>query len=182
MHWEDSFAWEDALRLGETVKQTQLKQTRSWKKRLQNGISKRSMDSALKEEFSESSIHQGQAIWEELGIEWSGLCTKSWRPCSRNRWSVTKCSTLCWLKRPTSSTVDLWRETTMMLAKDEEPLTPNHLLQLQPCSSLPLGIFDKEDMYCQHRRKQAQYLSNLFWKQWIREFLPTQHLVVSTRK
>ena len=57
--------------------------------------------------------------------------------------------------------------------KDEEPLSPNHLLQLRPCSSLPPGIFDKEDMYCRRQWRQAQYLSNLFWKRWIKEYLPT---------
>lgn len=31
---------------------------------------------------------------------------------------------------------------------DEEPLTPNHLLQLRPCTSLPPRIFEKEDLYC----------------------------------
>ena len=56
---------------------------------------------------------------------------------------------------------------------DEEPLTPNHLLNLRPCSSLPPGIFDKEDLYCQRQWRQAQYLSNLFWKRWISEYLPT---------
>jgi len=56
---------------------------------------------------------------------------------------------------------------------DEKPLTPNHLLQLRPCSSLPLGIFDKEDLNCRHQWRQAQYLSYLFWKRWIKEYLPT---------
>ncbi|XP_022790440.1 LOW QUALITY PROTEIN: uncharacterized protein LOC111329941 [Stylophora pistillata] len=56
---------------------------------------------------------------------------------------------------------------------DEEPLTPNHLLNLRPCSSLPPGIFDKEDLYCQRQWRQTQYLSNLFWKRWIGEYLPT---------
>ena len=55
--------------------------------------------------------------------------------------------------------------------RDEEPLTPNHLLQLRPCTSLPPRIFEKEDLYC--RRQQTQFLANLFWKRWIKEYLPT---------
>ena len=56
---------------------------------------------------------------------------------------------------------------------DEEPLTPNHLLKLRPCASVPPGIFEKEDMYCRRQWRQAQYLANLFWKRWIKEYLPT---------
>lgn len=56
---------------------------------------------------------------------------------------------------------------------DEEPLTPNHLLQLRPCTSLPPGIFEKEDLYCRRQWRQAQFLANLFWKRWIKEYLPT---------
>ena len=56
---------------------------------------------------------------------------------------------------------------------DEEPLTPNHLLQLRPCHSLPPGIFGKEDLNCGRQWRQAQYLSNLFWKRRIKEYLPT---------
>ena len=50
---------------------------------------------------------------------------------------------------------------------DEESLTPNHLLQLRPCHSLPPGIFEKEDLHFRRQWRQAQYLSNLFWKRWI---------------
>ena len=56
---------------------------------------------------------------------------------------------------------------------DEEPLTPNHLLQLRPCTSLPPGIFEEEDLYCRRQWRQAQFLANLFWKRWIKEYLPT---------
>ena len=34
---------------------------------------------------------------------------------------------------------------------DEEPLTPNHLLQLRPCGSVPPGIFEKEDLHCRRQ-------------------------------
>ena len=56
---------------------------------------------------------------------------------------------------------------------NEEPLTPNHLLQLRPCASVPPGIFEKEDLHCRRQWRQAQYLANLFWRRWIKEYLPT---------
>ena len=56
--------------------------------------------------------------------------------------------------------------------KDEEPLTPNHLLLLNREPSLPPGIFDRNDLYTRRRWKQVQYLSDLFWKRWTREYLP----------
>ena len=56
--------------------------------------------------------------------------------------------------------------------RDEEPLTPNHLLHLRPCPNLPPGIFGKENMYCKKEWKQAQYMTDLFWRRWMREYLP----------
>ena len=56
---------------------------------------------------------------------------------------------------------------------DDEPLTPNHLLQLRPCPSLPPGIFSKENCEVKRSWKQAQHIANVFWKRWTREYLPT---------
>ena len=56
---------------------------------------------------------------------------------------------------------------------DEQPLTPNHLLHLRPCPSVPPGVFDKDDLSCRRAWRQAQYLANLFWRRWTREYLPT---------
>ena len=56
---------------------------------------------------------------------------------------------------------------------DDDPLTPNHLLHLCPTSSLPPGVFDKSDSCCKRSWRQAQYLANLFWRRWLREYLPT---------
>lgn len=56
---------------------------------------------------------------------------------------------------------------------DEQPLTPNHLLHLRPCPSVPPGVFEKDDLNCRHAWRQAQYLANLFWRRWTREYLPT---------
>ena len=57
-------------------------------------------------------------------------------------------------------------------AQEPEPLTPNHLLLLRPVGSLPLGIFEKSDVYGVRRWRQVQYLANLFWKRWLRQYLP----------
>lgn len=55
---------------------------------------------------------------------------------------------------------------------DLEPLTPNHLLLLKGKPALPPGLFDSSDMYVKRRWKQVQYISDLFWKRWVREYLP----------
>ena len=55
---------------------------------------------------------------------------------------------------------------------DLEALTPNHLLLLRPGPSLPPGVFDETDMYARRRWRQAQYLSNVFWRRWLKEYLP----------
>ena len=55
---------------------------------------------------------------------------------------------------------------------DLEPLTPNHLLLLKTKLIMPPGLFHKEDLYSRRRWRQAQYLADLFWRRWIREYLP----------
>ncbi|XP_033627235.1 uncharacterized protein LOC117290093 [Asterias rubens] len=55
---------------------------------------------------------------------------------------------------------------------DMEPLTPNHLLLLRAGVVLPPGIFDKKDLYGRRRWRQVQYMADVFWRRWIREYLP----------
>lgn len=55
---------------------------------------------------------------------------------------------------------------------DLEPLTPNHLLQLKTKPLMPPVLFQRIDLYSRRRWRQAQYLADLFWKRWIREYLP----------
>lgn len=55
---------------------------------------------------------------------------------------------------------------------DLEALTPNHLLLLKVKPSLPPGLFHKEDSYARRKWRQVQYISDLFWKRWIKEYLP----------
>lgn len=54
---------------------------------------------------------------------------------------------------------------------EHEPLTLNHLL-LKGKPALPPGMFQKEDLYYKRRWRQVQYISEVFWKRWYREYLP----------
>ncbi|KAK7890880.1 hypothetical protein WMY93_022843 [Mugilogobius chulae] len=55
---------------------------------------------------------------------------------------------------------------------DLEPLTPNHLLLLKASQRFHLEFSSRDDQYGKRRWKQVQYLANLFWKRWVREYLP----------
>ena len=55
---------------------------------------------------------------------------------------------------------------------DLEPLTPNHILLLKGKPSLPPGLFEPHDLNVKRRWRQVQYISDLFWKRWVREYLP----------
>ncbi|XP_064635262.1 uncharacterized protein LOC135492633 [Lineus longissimus] len=57
--------------------------------------------------------------------------------------------------------------------EDLEPLTPNHLLLLRRGPTLPPGLFVKDDLYSKRRWRHVQYLANLFWKRWTKEYLPS---------
>lgn len=54
---------------------------------------------------------------------------------------------------------------------DLEALTPNHILFLKGKPFLSPGLFDVHDLYIKRRGKQVQYISDLFWKSWVREYL-----------
>nr|XP_039261943.1 uncharacterized protein LOC120338077 [Styela clava] len=56
--------------------------------------------------------------------------------------------------------------------KDLTPLSPNNLLLMKEEPMLPPGVFDPKDMYVRKRWKQVQYLADVFWKRWRKEFLP----------
>lgn len=54
---------------------------------------------------------------------------------------------------------------------DLEALTPNHILLLKGKPILPLGLFEKSDLYIKRRWRQVQYVAELFWKRWTAEYL-----------
>ena len=55
---------------------------------------------------------------------------------------------------------------------DLEPLTPNHLLLLKGKPAMPPGVFGPHDQYVRRKWRQVQYIADLFWKRWVREYLP----------
>ena len=57
--------------------------------------------------------------------------------------------------------------------KDLEALMPNHLLLLCSGPSLPPGFFQKDEIYSRKRWRQIQYLADIFWRRWTKEYLPS---------
>ena len=56
--------------------------------------------------------------------------------------------------------------------RDPEALTPNHLLILRSGPTLPPGTFVKEDSFSRRQWCRVQYLADVFWRRWMREYLP----------
>ena len=53
-----------------------------------------------------------------------------------------------------------------------EMLTPNHIILMKNPKGLPPGIFCDSDNYARRRWRQIQYLANVFWVRWQREYIP----------
>ncbi|PFX26877.1 hypothetical protein AWC38_SpisGene8468 [Stylophora pistillata] len=57
---------------------------------------------------------------------------------------------------------------------DLNPLSPSNLLTMKTSVVLPpAGVFQHADVYMRRRWRRVQYLANLFWTSWKREYLPT---------
>ena len=54
---------------------------------------------------------------------------------------------------------------------DLQPLTPNDLLLLRGGPS-PDGMFSERESFGRRRWKQVQYLADVFWRRWLKEYLP----------
>ena len=56
--------------------------------------------------------------------------------------------------------------------EDLDPLTPNHILTMKSRVVMPPpGNFQKADLYLRKRWKRVQYLSNVFWSRWRKEYV-----------
>jgi len=56
--------------------------------------------------------------------------------------------------------------------RDEEALTPNHLLLGRGNPNVPSDVVNDRDLCSRKRWKHAQVMSQHFWKRWLREYLP----------
>ena len=56
---------------------------------------------------------------------------------------------------------------------DLNPLTPNHFLIGRANPNLPRGVVYDADKCSRKRWRQVQYLTNHFWRRWLKEYLPT---------
>lgn len=64
------------------------------------------------------------------------------------------------------------RPLTEVLSEPENiALTPNHLLLLDAGITYPPGLFNKDDSYSQRRWRQVQYLTDLFWRRWHKQYI-----------
>ena len=57
-------------------------------------------------------------------------------------------------------------------SQGDEPLTPNHLLLMRGNANSSPRLFSDNECYSRKRWAQIQYLSNRFWKRWLKEFFP----------
>ena len=52
------------------------------------------------------------------------------------------------------------------------PLSPSQLLTMKSKIVMPPpGVFQKNDVYCRKRWRTVQYLANVFWDRWRKEYL-----------
>ena len=63
--------------------------------------------------------------------------------------------------------------TTSTASNDMLPLTPNMLINPRGKSLHAPGQFDKSEIYAKRRWRRAQYLVQVFWTRWKKEYLVT---------
>lgn len=155
--------------------------------RSDNGTNFVGANRELREEiakWNENKIHE---LMNEKGIRWKfnppgashmgGVWERQIRSVRRILASLTKEQTLSednlgTLMCIVESIINNRPLTTVSTdPHDLEPLTPNHLLLLKPVQGLP-GLYEESDLY-KRRWKQIQYLADLFWRRWVKEYLPT---------
>lgn len=59
-----------------------------------------------------------------------------------------------------------------LVTDDDVMLTPNHLILRRSSGLLPPGRFDKRDLLLKKQWRASQYLADVFWKAWVKYYLP----------
>ena len=153
-----------------------------------NGTNFVGTERELREAFDHLNLHRLEHSVQAEGIKWTfnppygphhgGVWERLIRTIKKILYSITKEQTLddeC-LQTALCEVEAIMNDrpitTVSEDANDPEPLTPNHLLQMKGMPILPPGLFGKHDSYSRRRWKQVQYISDLFWKRWTREYLP----------
>ena len=55
-------------------------------------------------------------------------------------------------------------------SKSDLPLTPNHLLRINPTIGPPIKLTDKPDVYARQRYRLVQFVADEFWRRWVLEY------------
>lgn len=55
---------------------------------------------------------------------------------------------------------------------DPQVLTPNMLLLMKSNACVPQGTFSNNERYAKRWWKQVQYFANVFWRRWVKEYIP----------
>ena len=55
-------------------------------------------------------------------------------------------------------------------SKSDLPLTPNHLLRINPTIGPPIKLTDKPDVYAHQRYPLVQFVADEFWRRWVLEY------------
>ena len=155
--------------------------------RSDNGTNFVGAERELKEEVQKWQAKKIQGMMNECSIQWKfntplashmgGVWERQIRTVRKVLAGLTKQQlltdeSLCTLMCVAEGIVNNRPITTVSAdPRDMEPLTPNHLLLLRTVKTPP-GLFDENDLYTRKRWRQVQYLADLFWKRWTREYLP----------
>ena len=57
--------------------------------------------------------------------------------------------------------------------EDPLPLTPNHLLKVDPSVGLPPTLTALSDVFARERYRVVQYVGDEFWRRWVEEYPKT---------
>ena len=157
-----------------------------------NGTNFISTERELKESLKAWNLNKIERSLQQKGVKWTfnppagahhgGVWERLIRLLKKILLSVTKQQTLddeslhtvmCEVEAIVNS-----RPLTTVSSEpnDLEALTPNHLLLLKKQPNLPPGVFQADDVYAKRRWRQVQYLSDLFWTRWIKEYLPLMNV------